>query len=67
MIKLLTLSKTLVLSSLLLASAAFAQPKSIQLEYEISRNGSTFGTVKESYVQKGSTYEVVSITKGEGL
>ncbi len=59
--------KLLILSSLLMVSATFAQPKSIQLEYEVSRNGQAFGTVKESYVQEGNTYRIVSTTKGEGF
>lgn len=52
---------------MLFTSVAFAQPKSIQLEYEVSRNGKAFGTVKESYTQKGNQYLIVSTTKGEGF
>lgn len=63
----LKLINTIFLSSLLFTSAVFAQPKSIQLEYEVSRNGQSFGMVKESYVQKGEGYQIESTTKGEGL
>jgi len=68
----LKLIKALFLSSLLLfnfvlAPVAFAQPKSIQLEYEVSRNGKAFGTVEESYTQEGNKYRIVSTTKGSGL
>ena len=50
--------QSILLPSLLLANFAFvsfalAQPTNIQLEYEVSRNGKSFGTVKESYVQEG--------------
>lgn len=55
------------LSALLMTGIAFAQPKSIQLEYEVSRNGKNFGTVKESYIQEGKHYRIVSTTKGKGI
>ena len=58
---------TIFLSSLLLANTAFSQPSNIQLEYEVSQNGHSFGTVKESYVQQGGEYHIVSTTKGQGL
>jgi len=61
------LMKTIFVSSLLLVNVAFAQPTNIQLEYEVSRNESPFGTVKESYVQEGTQYRIVSTTKGKGL
>lgn len=63
----LKLIKSLSILSLLFTSIAFAQPKSIQLEYEVSRNGKAFGTVKESYTQEGAKYHIISTTKGEGL
>ncbi len=52
---------------LLMASGVQAQPKKIELEYEVSRNGHTFGTVQESYTQEGSQYQIISTTKGDGL
>lgn len=58
---------SLFLFSLLFTSMVFAQSKSVQLEYEVSRNGKAFGTVKESYTQDGDQYRIVSTTKGEGL
>jgi hypothetical protein len=61
------LMKTIFASSLLLVNVAFAQPTNIQLEYEVSRNESPFGTVKESYVQEGVQYRIASTTKGKGL
>jgi hypothetical protein len=62
-----TLLSCLFLVSLVLTNLAFAQPKNIQLEYEVSRNGHAFGTVVESYVQEGDQYRIVSTTKGDGL
>lgn len=64
--------KSLFLTSIFLLSAMLpsmllAQPKTIQLEYEVSRNGKAFGTVEESYIQEGNQYRIVSTTKGTGL
>lgn len=39
----------------------------MQLEYEVSRNGKAFGSVKESYTQQGDQYHIVSTTKGTGV
>ncbi|PCI62285.1 MAG: hypothetical protein COB34_00090 [Methylophilaceae bacterium] len=63
----LKLIKLIFLSCLLLVNVAFAQPKNIQLEYEVTRNGKSFGTVKESYIQEGGKYRILSTTKGTGL
>lgn len=62
-----TLAAVIFFISYLLANTAFAAPKSVQLEYEVSRNGKAFGSVKESYQQTGSQYQIQSTTKGEGL
>ncbi len=61
------LIKSLLILATLFTSVAFAQPKNIQLEYEVSRNGQAFGTVKESYIQTGDQYKIVSTTKGDGI
>ncbi|MFT7227920.1 MAG: hypothetical protein ACI8PW_000497 [Methylophilaceae bacterium] len=61
------LMKTIFVSSFLLVNVAFAQPTNIKLEYEVSRNESSFGTVKGSYVQEGAQYRIVSTKKGKGL
>lgn len=68
----LKLIKALLLSCLILLtgmlpSLTFAQPKSIQLEYEVSRNGKAFGTVEKNYIQEENKYRIVSTTKGTGL
>ncbi|NOT15142.1 MAG: DUF3108 domain-containing protein [Methylotenera sp.] len=44
-----------------------AQPKKIQLEYEVARDDKPFATVKESFIQEGATYRIESITKGLGI
>ena len=49
------------------ANLAFAQPKSVQLEYEVTRDGKPFATVKESFTQDGKQYKIESITKGIGV
>ena len=52
---------------LLIANLAFAQPKKIQLEYEVTQEGKLFATVKESFVQDGKQYRIVSVTRGIGV
>ena len=49
------------------ANLAFAQPKSVLLEYEVTRDGKPFATVKESFTQDGKQYKIESITKGIGV
>ncbi len=63
----LALFKAAPLFGLLLVNVAFAQPTNIQLEYDVSRNDSSFGTVKDSYEQEGDQYHIISTTEGKGL
>lgn len=49
------------------STVVHAQPKAVELTYEVSRNGTTFGKVQESYQQTGTSYQVKSVTKGEGI
>ena len=49
------------------ANLAFAQPKSVQMEYEVTRDGKPFATVKESFTQDNKQYKIESITKGIGV
>lgn len=51
----------------LFANVAQALPKTIQLEYEVSRNGKLFGQVKETFTQTGKQYRIKSVTKGYGI
>lgn len=67
MLKLFRLVFSSFLFSLLFTQMAFAQPNNVQLEYEVSRNGKAFGTVKESYIQTGNQYRIISTTKGTGV
>lgn len=39
----------------------------MQLEYEVTRDGKPFATVKESFTQDGNQYKIESITKGIGV
>ena len=68
MLKLKQLIILLCLPILLLgASAAQVLPKSVQLEYDVARNGKPFAKVKESFTQNGKQYRIQSVTKGLGL
>lgn len=56
--------------SLMFVTVAVAQealPKHIQANYEVTKNGQPFATVKEQYIVTGNTYKVESITKGIGV
>jgi Protein of unknown function (DUF3108) len=57
----------LIFLCLLNVSAAYALPKSVQLEYEVARDGKLFARVKESFTQNGKQYRIQSITKGVGV
>ncbi len=46
---------------------AQAAPKSIQLEYEVTRDGKLFANVVENFSQDGSEYKIESVTKGIGV
>ncbi len=67
MSKLTKLTKLFVLLWMLSANLAFAQPKNIQLEYAVTRDGQPFATVKESFTQNGRQYKIESVTKGVGV
>jgi hypothetical protein len=49
-----------------LSFAAAAQPSEIVAEYRLSNSGVTIGSVKESFVRKGDTYAIQSVTRSEG-
>jgi hypothetical protein len=49
------------------SAAQDALPKRIQANYEVTKNGQPFATVKEQFVVSGSTYKIESITKGIGV
>ena len=49
------------------AVCAQALPKSIQLEYDVKRDGQLFAKVVENFSQDGKQYKIESITKGVGV
>jgi hypothetical protein len=46
---------------------AQAVPKSVQLEYDLKRDGKLFAKVVENFSQDGSQYKIESVTKGVGI
>jgi hypothetical protein len=59
------------LASLLLCASfasfgAAAQPSEIAAEYRVTNSGITIGSVKETFLRKGDTYAIQSITRSEG-
>lgn len=64
-IKVLSLAFCFMFSAI--ASAQDALPKRIQANYEVTKNGQPFATVKEQFVVSGNTYKIESITKGLGV
>jgi Protein of unknown function (DUF3108) len=63
----LRLKQFIIFLCLLNVSAAYALPKSVQLEYDVARDGKLFARVKESFTQNGKLYRVQSVTKGVGI
>lgn len=57
-----------MLLALLLAHAApaFALPNEITAEYKLTSHGVPIGRVTETYVRKGDTYAINSVTRSEG-
>jgi len=50
-----------------IAAQQVSQPKRIQANYVVSKNGKPFAKVREQYVVKGTSYRVESTTKGIGI
>ena len=59
--------KLFVFIGLFYVGLAQALPKSVQLEYDLVRDGKLFARVKESFTQNGKQYRIQSITKGVGI
>ncbi|HET7730488.1 MAG TPA: DUF3108 domain-containing protein [Usitatibacter sp.] len=58
-----------LLAALLLAATsalASAAPATITAEYELTNHGIRIGRVSETYVRKGDTYSIQSVTRSEG-
>ena len=59
-----------VLASLfftLAATTAHALPTEITAEYRLTNNGLTIGRVNESFVRRGDTYPIQSVTRSDGV
>ena len=57
----------LALLILLAALPASAIPSEITAEYQLTNNGVTIGRVAESFVRKGDTYSISSVSRSEGI
>ena len=47
--------------------AASAAPSEIKAEYELTNSGIIIGRVQESFVRKGDTYSISSVSRSEGI
>jgi len=59
-----------LLASLLLAlasTAAAALPTEITAEYRLTNNGLTIGRVNETFVRRGDSYTIQSVTRSDGV
>jgi len=63
----LRLTQLLLGTLIFITQMAFAIPKSIQLDYDVMRNGKRFATLTETFTQNGKQYRIDSVTKGLGI
>jgi hypothetical protein len=49
------------------STAVAAVPDRIAAEYQLTSGGLTIGHVTESYARKGDTYEILSVSRAEGI
>ncbi|MBA3696873.1 MAG: DUF3108 domain-containing protein, partial [Methylotenera sp.] len=49
------------------AAAKVSPPKLIQANYEVTKNGQPFATMKEQFTVTGNTYTIESVSKGVGV
>jgi len=59
--------KTLFAAVALAAAPALAMPSEIHAEYRLTNNGITIGHVEESFVRRGDTYKISSVSRAEGI
>ena len=52
---------------LIFCQIAFAAPKLIRLEYNLTKNGKLVAKVQEKFTQDGKNYHIESVAKGVGL
>jgi uncharacterized protein DUF3108 len=57
----------LALALALASRAALAVPTEIRAEYSLTNHGLEIGRVNESFVRKGDTYSIQSVTRSEGV
>ena len=62
-----TLTTSLTLLLLLVASTVQAAPKQVDAIYQATRNGQPFATITESYREQNGHYHIESVTKGIGV
>ena len=56
-----------LLAFVLASGAAHAMPSEIKAEYQLTNNGITIGRVHETFVRKGDTYAISSVSRSEGV
>ena len=59
--------RTLFAAFLAASVPALAMPSEISAEYQLTNNGITIGRVLESFVRKGDTYSISSVSRSEGV
>jgi hypothetical protein len=59
--------KLLASLALLVSTAAAALPTEITAEYRLTNNGITIGRVNETFVRRGDTYTIQSVTRSDGV
>ncbi|HXF78100.1 MAG TPA: DUF3108 domain-containing protein [Usitatibacter sp.] len=57
----------LLATACLAAAAAAAQPMEITARYGITNSGMTIGSVRETFVRRGDSYSIQSVTRSEGM
>jgi hypothetical protein len=56
-----------LLSASLASLGALAQPSEVTAEYRVTNSGMTIGSIKETFVRKGESYSIRSVTQSEGV
>jgi hypothetical protein len=59
--------RILAAAMLLASAAALAAPTEITTEYRLTHTGIVIGRVNETFVRKGDTYSIQSVTRSEGV
>ena len=59
--------RILAAAALFASASAVAMPNEITTEYRLTHTGVVIGRVSESFVRKGDTYSIQSVTRSEGI